>query len=82
MKEKFPELTELVGQWREQGFETFHAYFRGCPEGRYAVEIVEYDIKTCYPDCTIVEYKAEVNEEGTYIIVKCIKKSPHEKSKD
>ena len=80
MKEKFPELTELVGQWREQGFETFHTLFRECPEERYAVEIVEYDIKACYPDCTIVEYKAEVKDGGTYIIVKCIKDSPHEKS--
>lgn len=82
MKEKFPELTELVAQWRDQGFETFHAFFRNCPAEKYAVEIVEYDIKTCYPDCTIIEYKAEVKDGGTYIIVKCIKNNPHEESND
>ena len=80
MKEEFPNLTSLADEWVKQGYEVFHGFIRNCPEIKYAVEIVEYDIKTDYPGCSIIEFKAKANQRGIYIIVKCIKKESHEKS--
>lgn len=80
MKEEFPDLTFSADTWRKHGHEVFHAFIRNCPEIKYALEIIEYDIKTEYPDYSIIEYAADRNQNGIYVIAKCLKRKPNEKS--
>lgn len=75
-------LAKQVETWESEGYAVFHNRFPEGVERSTARSIVGFDIALDYPDFDICEYNTNIENGYIYIIVKCIKNNPHEKSKD